>query len=103
MAKMRVRYKGFSDRREMTAKQLGKVGIKVDKDLVFDRYNNFAMNIDLNDELQAILKKEGTFSITEIKDDGTHGEEVVKVTTVDDTANAATVVDGNTGQRSQRK
>jgi hypothetical protein len=100
MAKARVRYKGFSDVREITAAQLEPLGIHVSADLVFDRSNNFTMVINLNDELTDIFRKEGTFTISEIKDDHTIGDEIVTATLADDTAVAATVVDGDTGQKS---
>lgn len=100
MAKARVRYKGFSDVREITSKQLEALGVAVSKDLVWDSSNGKAINIDLNDELEAILRNEGTFTISEIKDDGSLGEEFVTATVADDTVTASKVVDGNTGQES---
>lgn len=100
MAKVRVRYKGLSDVREISAKDLKKRGINVDKDLVFSRENGYAMNIDINEELTELLKSEGTFSIKEIKDDNTEGDEFVKATLADDTAVAATAVNTATGQSS---
>lgn len=102
MAKVRVRYRGLSDVREITAKQLKEHGIKLSGDLVFHRGNSFAMNIDANDELLEILKRESTFDIKEIKDDGSAGDEIVKATLADDTAVAAESVDATTGQRSRR-
>lgn len=101
MANMKVRYKGLSDVRRITKKDLEPHGVVIDRDLEFSRSNNFAMNIDLNDALTAILKNEGTFSITEIKDDGTAGDEVVKATMADDSAVAATAKDADTGQSSE--
>jgi hypothetical protein len=85
MAKARVYYKGFSDVREITAKQLEPLGISIDKDLVFHRGNSFAMNVDLNDELTKVLRNEGTFTISEIKDDSTIGDDIVTATLHDDT------------------
>lgn len=102
MAKVRVRYKGFSDVREITSKQLEPHGISVDRDLVFSRENNFAMNIDANDELLEVLKREGTFSVSEIKDDDSSGDELVKASLRDDSAVAATAVNKQTGQKSQK-
>lgn len=100
MAKARVRYKGLSDERIITAEDLKPHGIGVDKDLVFSRANGYAMNIDLNDELTALLRKEGTFTISEIKDDNTTGDDIVKATIADDTAISAKAVNANTGQSS---
>jgi hypothetical protein len=99
MAKVRVKYKGFSDVREITQKQLEAIGIGVSADLVFDHSNNHTMVIDINDELTNVLRKEGTFTISEIKDDKTIGDDVVTATIFDDTAVAATLVDGNTGAK----
>jgi hypothetical protein len=98
MAKVRVRYKGLSDRRVFSRKDLEKHGVAVDKDLEFSRTNNYAMNIDINDELTSIFKNEGTFTISEIKDDNTVGDDIVKATIADDTATAAKVTNTNTGQ-----
>lgn len=103
MAKAKVRYKGFSDVREFKRKDLAQHGVAVDRDLVFSRQNAFAMNIDLNDELEAILRNEGTFTISEIKDDDQIGGDIVKATVHDDTATADKAVDGNTGQEETNK
>lgn len=100
MARAQVRYKGLSDVREISAKDLKKHGVEVDKDLVFSRDNGFKMNIDLNDELEAILRNEGTFTISEIKDDNSVGDEVVKATVADDSATSAKATNVETGQTS---
>lgn len=100
MAKARVYYKGLSDVREITKKDLEPLGIVVDKDLVFERGNNYAMNIDLNEELTEVLKKEGTFRISEIKDDNTIGDDIVTATLSDDSAVAATATNADTKQSS---
>lgn len=103
MAKVRVRYKGLSDVREITAKQLKPLGIGVSDDLVFHRGNNFALNIDANDELIDILKREGTFTVSKIEDDNTIGDDIIKATMRDDTAVAAVAVNTETGQKSSKK
>lgn len=100
MAKVRVYYQGLSDVREISKKHLADVhGIEVSQDLVWTNERP-AINIDINDELTAILKREGTFKITEIKDDGTLGDDVISATISDDTVTSATVVNANTGQKS---
>lgn len=103
MAKMKVRYRGLSDRREFTAKQLKEHGIGVSQDLVFEASNHWAMTIDLVEPLEQILRAEKTFTITEVKDDNTLGEEVVTATLADDTAVATTLVDETTGAKTKNK
>lgn len=101
MAKVRVYYKGLSDVREISKKHLSEAhGIDVSEDLVWSNLKP-AINIDINDELLAVLKNEGTFKISEIQDDGTIGDDIVTATVKDDTVTAATVVDADTGQKSE--
>ncbi len=101
MARVRVRYKGLSDERIITQKDLEPLGISIDRDLVWAGHGR-ALTIDMTDELEAVLRREGTFSISEIKDDNTAGDEVVKATISDDTVNASEVVDKTTGQKEKR-
>lgn len=103
MAKSRVYYKGLSDVREIKAEHLKPLGINIDKDLVFSRQNGYAMNIDLNDELEKVLRNERTFTISEIKDNNTIGDEIVTATLADDSAVAATATNAETGQTSKKK
>lgn len=103
MAVMKVRYKGASDVREMTAKDLKQHGVEVDKDLVFDRDNRWSMNIEMTDKLEQIFRDDGAFTISAIKDDDTEAEpEATSAPLVeDDTAN--TVVMADTGQVDKKK
>lgn len=101
MARARVYYKGLSDVREITAEQLKPLGVEVDRDLVFSRENGYAMNIDLNEELTKILRGEKTFTISEIKDDNTVGEEFVTATLRDDTADAAKALNARAGEEQE--
>lgn len=100
MATVRVRYKGLSDVRRISQKDLKGHGIDLSDDLVFERKNGWALNIDINDALVDVLRKEGTFTISEIKDDQSVGDDVVKATLADDSAIAAKAVDSTTGQTS---
>lgn len=103
MAKVRARYKGISDVREFTQKQLREHGVEVDRDLVFHRGNGFALNIDATDDLVAILRNEGTFTLSEITDDNQIGDDIITSSVTDDTAVAGKVADGNTGQVEENK
>lgn len=97
MALYKIRYKGLSDIREMSQKDLNKAGVKVGGDLRFDRRNLFSVVVDgLSDRLREILEQEGTFTIEEI-DEGGEVKNVITVgETLDDTAKI--VVDGTSGQ-----
>lgn len=100
MPKVRVYYQGLSDVREISKKHLRDAhGIDVSADLVWTNAKP-AINIDINDELLAILKGEGTFKIVAIEDDGTLGEEIVEATISDDTLTSSKIVDASTGQES---
>jgi hypothetical protein len=102
MAKVKVRYKGLSDERIIGRKDLADRNISVPKDLVFNQFNFKTMIIDMNDDLEQVLRGEGTFTISAVTDQETDGLEVVEATKLDDTADAAEVRDETTGQRSRR-
>jgi hypothetical protein len=112
MAKVRVYYKGLSDVRIIHADHLKDAhGIEVSQDLVWDKigkanggvldFPRLAMNIDAPDELIAVLRKEHTFTISEIKDDGEVGEDIVTGQVIDEGTIAAKVVDETTGQTTE--
>lgn len=116
MALMRIKYKGLSDVRAITKKDAERHGVKLSEDLVWDHVGGHAggqvvpgikrpdfpnasrgIVVDgLSEELLDVLKKEGTFTVTEIKDDGTDGDNVITGEPLDDTG--STVVDTTTGQ-----
>lgn len=111
MAKVRVYYKGLSDVRIIDADHLKKAhNIEVSEDLVWDRlgkgnggvldFPRLAINIDAPDELIKILRGEQTFTISEIKDDGTVGDDIVEGKMLDESTVASKVVDANTGATS---
>lgn len=120
MALVRIRYKGLSDVRVISVKDAEKHGVKISQDLVWD---NLGENADgpldgikrpkdpnnvrgivvdgLSDALLDVLKKEGTFTVTEVKDDLSDGENVITGEPLDDTTGA--VVDATTGAKSKPK
>lgn len=113
MALTRVTYKGLSDVRHMSKKDLNDAGVGVDGDLTFDRVGKARGGLlarpnrgvvfisDMSDELLALLKEEGTFTITEVDNEsGQDVQDIVTATKADDTGN--TVVDGTTGQQSTK-
>jgi hypothetical protein len=100
MADAKVRYKGASDRRILPLDQLEALGVKgIDKDLVFAPENMWSQTVPMSDELENILRAEGTFTIEPIKDDGTAGENQTAVDAeskevIDDTADTVEMPDG---------
>jgi len=117
MALVRIRYKGLSDVRAITVKDAEAYGVKLSQDLVWDHVGSRAAGdipgvkrpananarrgivVDgLSDELLSVLRAEGTFTISEITDDGSDGDDIITGEPLDDTGSA--VVDTTTGQRS---
>lgn len=117
MALVRVRYKGLSDVRVISVKDAESVGVKLSQDLVWDqqgeaagavipgvkrpKFPNAAKGIVIDvqsDDLMKMLKDEATFTVSEVKDDGNDGEEIITGEVLDDTG--STVVASATGQRS---
>jgi len=100
----KVVYKGLSDIREMTKKQLAEVGIGMEGDLVWDKTKSGHRPVvfieDISDELLHIFKNEGTFTVTEVNDRGAEvgDEPVIQGAVLDDTGRV--VRDGTTGQES---
>lgn len=108
MAQVKVRYKGASDVRILPADQLTERGVKgIDKDLVFGPENMWSMDIEMSDELEAILRADGAFTMNPITDSGetttTDAVDPLQTSTegVDDTGN--TVVMADTGQTEENK
>jgi len=116
MALYRIRYKGLSDVRSISVKDAEKHGIKLSQDLVWDNQgenvggpvpgikrpknaNPRGVVVDgLSDEFLDVLRKEGTFTVTEIKDDNTEGDEIITGEALDDTGDV--VRDTTSGQES---
>jgi hypothetical protein len=114
MAKVRVYYKGLSDVRIIGADHLKEAhNIEVSEDLVWDRLGEanggvlkaprLAINIDAPDELIKVLRDNDTFTVSEIKDDGSVGDDIVTGKVVDESTVAAKVVDATTGATSAGK
>jgi hypothetical protein len=114
MALMRIRYKGLSDARVISAKDAEAHGVSLSHDLIWDNVGkarggllsrpntNDGVVVDgLSDELLKVLKDEGTFTITEITKDGLEGQTVITGEALDDTG--STVVDKTSGQKSTKK
>lgn len=100
MAEVKVRYKGASDRRILPADQLKALGVKgIEEDLVFEAANLWSRTVPMSDELEAILRGEGTFTIEPIKDDGETADNETDLdaddnTVIEDTADTVVMPDG---------
>lgn len=121
MALVRIKYKGLSDVRAITVKDAEKHGVTLSGDLVWDHVGGIAggqivegikrpdhanasrgIVVDgLSDELLKILRDEGTFTVSEVKDDLSDGEDIITGKPLDDTTGA--VVDSTTGAKSKAK
>lgn len=96
MARINVRYKGIADRRILSVKDLKNAGIEnlPEKDLVWERGNLFQVEMDADDKMEELLRREGHFRIEKAKDDG--GTEVESDAT-DPNKEGDILVDGDTG------
>lgn len=93
--KIKVRYKGIADVRTISKKDLETAGIEgVENDLVWHRGNLFAVELEATDKLEELLRNEGHFSISAVKDDG--GDAELSGAT-DPNREGDVLVDGNTG------
>lgn len=103
MALSKVRYKGLSDVRVMSQKDLAAAGVGVDRDLRWDPSNRRTIFVeDLSDDLLKIFREEGTFTVSEVDaETGKTVQEFVKGAPLDDTGSV--VKDGNTGQTSRKR
>lgn len=100
MANVKVRYKGMSDVRVLPADQLKERGVTgIEEDLEFKPENMWSLTVPMSDELEAILRQDGAFTIEPVKDDGSTDESNPEVTATgnDDTASAAVISD-DTGE-----
>lgn len=100
MSLVKVRYKGLSDVRVMSKRDLASAGVEVDGELRWEPKNHHTVHIDgMSERLEEVLRNEGTFTIEEVDEEtGKTVKTIVKGKPVDDTG--ATVVDGTTGQTS---
>lgn len=105
MSLHRVVYRGLSDIREMSKKDLAAAGVDVGADLKWDKTTHGRRPAvyleDISDRMLEILKEEGTFTVTEIDEETMReqgAEPILVGEAIDDTG--AIVRDGTTGQRS---
>lgn len=80
MAVAKVTYKGISDIRILPASDLAEHGVSVPRDLVFYRRpheGSDSIQIDLSPSLEKILRADGGFKISAVKDSGAEGETIV--------------------------
>lgn len=101
----RVEYKGLSDIREMSKKDLEAAGVSVGATLRWDKTTHGRRPAvylqDISDRMLEILKEEGTFTVNEIDEETMQeqgGNPIMVGEALDDTGSI--VVDGTTGQRS---
>lgn len=92
--KIKVRFKGIADVRTISKKDLEAAGIEGVEDLRWDRANLFSVELDANDKLEELLRREGHFTISKVTDDG--GDALVSGATNPNTEGDV-LVDGNTG------
>jgi hypothetical protein len=101
MALIRVRYKGLSDVREMSQKDLAEAGVSLDSGLRFDHTNKSSGILieDPSDRLLEIFRDEGTFQVSH-KDVEAGEDEVVILqgAPLDDTG--VVVTDATAGRQS---
>jgi hypothetical protein len=105
MTEAKVRYKGGSDVRILPAAELKSLGVKgIEEDLVFHPGNHWALTVPMSDELEAILRGEGTFTIEPVKDDGSTADNETDVdandpNVIDDTGDTVVMPDGQVDQK----
>jgi hypothetical protein len=107
MSLHKVVYKGLSDIREMSAKDLKEAGVSVGADLVWDKTRTGARPkvfiADMTDRLLEIFRLEGTFTVTEVDEQTmleVGGEPIVAGEPLDDTGSI--VRDGVSGQETRK-
>lgn len=104
MAKMKVRYRGASDVRRITAKELKAAGLESydGPDLEWSRKNRWTIEeVEMTDGLEEILRGEGTFRLEKINDAGESGGVEADATKTDDTGSQIVMTD--TGQVEENK
>ncbi len=99
MALVKVRYKGLSDIRSMSVQELADAGIGVSADLEWRGIKPVVIK-DPSDDLLEVFRREGTFVVSEVGEDGTEGDVIIEHTKIDDTGD--TVIDDSTGQVSAK-
>jgi hypothetical protein len=99
MALIRVKYKGLSDVREMSQKDLEGAGVSLSAGLRWDHTNRHSGVLVENpsDRLLEIFKDEGTFTVSKDAEQG-EGEEIIEGKPLDDTGGVVT--DATSGRQS---
>ena len=96
----KIRYKGLSDIRHMSAEDLKAAGVEdslSEDGLMFRRENYWTQTTEtMSDRLRDILETEGSYSIEEVNESGESVKKLAEGQVTDDTGN--TVVDETTGQ-----
>ncbi len=127
MGLMEVRYKGLSDYRVLTAKDLeyyhgisvgqhrgvprgvadrinrdlSGVDVNPQKDLVWGPHNGWKLLLDVNEDLERILRGEGHFSLSAVTDEGGIMPLAEATTTDDNPSEVIANVDGTGEQRNK--
>lgn len=87
MALTLIRYKGLSDVRIISKKDLGDVEVYLDSGLRWDRQNLWKQYVqDPSDDLLELLKNEGTFIVEEVSEED--GKSVKQTIVQNDTSKA---------------
>lgn len=101
MALTKIRYKGLSDERTMTKKELGDAGHAVDNGLHFHRGNAWTQYMESpSDDMLAMLKSDGNFTVTDADAGDADGATIVAhdPTKADDTGKAVVDKSSKTGK-----
>jgi uncharacterized membrane protein YgcG len=99
MGLVEVKYVGLSDERIITKKNWEQEGVAMPQDTVWDASNRRTLLIDGTDRMLEVLKAQGHFRVSEVTDDN-QNRTIIEAS--DPEREADIVVDGNTGQRSER-
>lgn len=98
MALIKIQYVGLSDVREMSVEDLAAAGVGVDRDLHFDVRNGWTQVVENpSDELLFILKKEGTFTVSDTTKADSKNRTIVQGHALDDSGTVVSIDDQSDG------
>jgi hypothetical protein len=100
MALIKVRYRGIADERTISKKDFASAGVNVEKDVTWNRRNNFAVVMEASDTAEELLRAQGHFRIEKINDDNS-SDVVIEATDADNEGDV--LVDGDTGNKTTAK
>lgn len=105
MALYKIRYKGLSDVRQMSQKDLKDAGVLgIGGDLEWSAKNQKTVYVEnMSKSLESILRTEGTFTISEVDERGDDITVVMDGEALDDTTRSNVVTDQTTGQSAKAK